>query len=78
MWELSEIYCPIHMYFYFNPFSIRPRFYDLKYTSIYFSAHVYMYSSFGCARNRYIMQIHFAEVKVLQQQNMPNVHHMHT
>ena len=33
-----------------------------------------------CAHIRYIMQIilpSFAEVKVLQQQNMFNVHHMH-
>ena len=30
------------------------------------------------ARAIYIMQIDFAEVKVLQQQNMPIVHHMHT
>ena len=30
------------------------------------------------ARAIYIMQIYFAEVKVLQQQNMLNVHHMHT
>ena len=30
------------------------------------------------SKHLYIMQIHFAEVKVLQQQNMLNVHHMPT
>ena len=47
------------MYFYFNQFSVRPCFYDVP---LYFNAHVYMYTCFRCARNRYIMQIHFAEL----------------
>ena len=62
------------MHFYFNPFSARRRFYDAP---LYFNAHVFMYTYFRCARNRYIMQINFAEGKQLQQQNMLNVHHMH-
>ena len=40
-----------------------------------------MYTCFRCARNLYYVNRFlpsFAEVKVLQQQNMLNVHHMHT
>ena len=51
---------------------------------LYFNAHAYMYKCFRCARNlnafilcKYILPS-IAEVKVLQQQNMVNVHHMPT
>ena len=51
---------------------------------LYFNAHAYMYTCFRCARNlnafilyKYILPS-FAEVKVLQQQNMLNVHRMPT
>ena len=40
-----------------------------------------MYTCFKCARNLYYVNRFcrfFAEGKVLQQQNMLNVHHMHT
>ena len=48
-------------------------FYDVP---LHFNAHPCTHVS--DARAIYIMQIDFAEVKVLQQQNMLNVHHMHT
>ena len=48
-------------------------FYDVP---LHFNAHACTHVS--DARAIYIMQIDFAEVKVLQQQNMLNVHHMHT
>ena len=48
------------------------------------NAHAYtctcMYTCFRCAHNRHFANTvlpSFAEVKVLQQQNMLNVHHMH-
>ena len=67
------------MYFYFNPFSVRPRFYDIP---LHFNAHVYtcMYTCFRCSHNQYYANVFlpsFAEVKVLKQQNMLNVHHVH-
>ena len=53
-------------------------FYDVP---SHFNAHAYIYNvctHVSGARAIYFMQIDFAEVKVLQQQNMLNVHHMHT
>ena len=89
MWVFSNIYCPLKLkyaYIYFNPFSVWPRFYLFTmyhYTSI-IDSHAYMYTYFRCARNlnalilcKYILPS-FGEVKVLQQQNMLNVHHMPT
>ena len=66
------------MNFYFHPFSVRLRFYDVQ---LYFSAHKSMYTCFRCARNRYIMQIYFAEFcrgQSVTAENMLNVHHIHT
>ena len=40
--------------------------------------HTHICTHVSDARAIYIMQIDFAEVKALQQQNMLNVHHMHT
>ena len=62
------------MYFYFNPFSVQSCFAMCHYTSM----HTHICTHVSDARAIYIMQIDFAEVKVLQQQNMLNVHHMHT
>ena len=50
---------------------------------IHFNAHAYIHvcTHVSDARTIYIMLVvlpNFAEVKVLQQQNMLNVHHMHT
>ena len=75
----SNINCPLklkyaYVYFYFNPFSVQSRFTMYHYTSMH--THICTYVS--DARAIYIMQIDFAEVKVLQQQNMLNVYHMHT
>ena len=75
----SNTNCPFklkyaYMYFYFNPFSVQSRFTMYHYTSM----HTHICTHVSDARAIYIMQIDFAEVKVLQQQNMLNVHHMHT
>ena len=60
MWVFSNIYCPLKlkyayniMYFYSNPFSVRPRF--LRYTIILQCTRIYicMYTCFRCVRNRY-------------------------
>ena len=60
------------MYFYFNSFCVRPRFYDVP---LYLHMHICTHVSDRHAIV-YIMQINFAEVTVLQEQNMLNVHHM--
>ena len=54
--------------------SVQSRFTMYQYTSM----HTHICTHVSDARAIYIMQIDFAEVKVLQQQNMLNVHHMHT
>ena len=78
MGVFSNINCPLklkyaYMYFYFNPFSVRSRFTIC--TSMH--THILVCSHVSDARAIYIMPS-FAEVKVLQQQNMLNVHHMYT
>ena len=75
----SNTNCPFklkyaYMYLYFNPFSVQSRFTMYHYTSM----HTHICTHVSDARAIYIMQIDFAEVKVLQQQNMLNVHHMYT
>ena len=65
------------MHFHFNPFSVRSRFYDIpSYFHTYMCTHVLD----ACAiviLCKYILPS-FAEVKVLKQQNMLSVNHMHT
>ena len=69
------------MYFCFNPFSVRPRFYNVP---LYFNAHAYMYM-YMCKMSYLYMRAHYANtysddcrgqsvsaVKILF------VHHMHT
>ena len=79
MQVFSNINCPLklkyaYMYFYFNPFSVQSRFTMYHYTSM----HTHICTHVSDARAINIMQIDFSEVKVLQQQNMLNVHHLHT
>ena len=62
------------MYFYFNPFSVRPRF-IFQCTRIY--VHMFQMRATSFVLCKYILSS-FIEVKVLQQQNMFNVHHMLT
>ena len=79
----SNTNCPFklkyaYMYFYFNPFSVQSRFYDVP---LHFNAHAYMYTCFRCARNLYYAN-RFCRVlprsKCYSSKNMLNVHHMHT
>ena len=70
----SNTNCPFklkyaYMYFYFHPFSVQSRFTMYHYTSM----HTHICTHVSDARAIYIMQMilpSFAEVKVLQQQNM--------
>ena len=86
MLVFSNIYCPLklkyaYIYFYFNPFSVCPRFSLLTvyhYTSMHTHIYVHMIQMRAQSKRLYIMQIHFAEIKVLQQQNLLNVHHIPT
>ena len=66
----SNIYCPLkfeyaYMYFYFNPFSVWPRFYLFTmnhYTSMRtYISYVHMFQMSAQFKRLYIMQIHFAE-----------------
>ena len=71
------------MYFYFNLFSVRQRFYNVPlYFNTHIYAHAYICTHVSDARAivilcKFILQS-FAEVRVLHQQNTLNVHHMHT
>ena len=53
-------------------------FYDVPFNTLQCTRIYNVCTHVSDARAIYIMQIDFAEVKVLQQQNMLNVHHMHT
>ena len=81
MCVLSNIYCPLTLnyayVFLFQSMLCSAMFYDVP---LFVNADAYMSTCFQmCARNRFHVYFPmFAEVKVLQQQNMLNVHHMHT